>query len=172
MNIMFSLSAEKVKEMLENNEVLLIDVREEVEYREEHIEGAFLLPLSSFTKEKLPKLEGKKLVIYCKGGVRGGKACDMVQKMGIETEFFNLEGGITAWKQKYDVIKGKKLILPLERQMQLVVGVGVLGFTLLGAFINPKFLILPAFFGAGLIFAGITGFCGMMRILALMPWNR
>jgi rhodanese-related sulfurtransferase len=38
---MFSLSAKKVKEMLENNEALLIDVREEVEYKEEHIEGAF-----------------------------------------------------------------------------------------------------------------------------------
>jgi hypothetical protein len=26
--------------------------------------------------------------------------------------------------------------------------------------------------GAGLTFAGISGFCGMARLLAVMPWNR
>ena len=93
---MSSVSPKKLKDMLSKNEVLLVDVREEAEYKEEHIEGAVLVPLSSFGKEKLPQFEDKKLVIYCKGGVRGGKACDMVAKMDIGAEFFNLEGGITA----------------------------------------------------------------------------
>ena len=25
---------------------------------------------------------------------------------------------------------------------------------------------------AGLVFAGVSGFCGMARLLAVMPWNR
>ncbi len=35
-----------------------------------------------------------------------------------------------------------------------------------------RFYAVPAFVGAGLTFAGITGWCGMAKLLALMPWNR
>jgi hypothetical protein len=42
----------------------------------------------------------------------------------------------------------------------------------LAAFVSPWFLILPAFLGAGLTFAGLTGTCGMASALGMMPWNR
>jgi hypothetical protein len=38
--------------------------------------------------------------------------------------------------------------------------------------LNPWFLIMPAFFGAGLLFAGISGTCGLASVLSAMPWNR
>jgi hypothetical protein len=38
--------------------------------------------------------------------------------------------------------------------------------------IRPGFWGLSAFVGAGLFMAGATGFCGMARLLAVMPWNR
>jgi hypothetical protein len=44
--------------------------------------------------------------------------------------------------------------------------------TLLGLFVSPWFFAVPAFVGAGLITAGVTGFCGMARILMRAPWNR
>jgi hypothetical protein len=44
--------------------------------------------------------------------------------------------------------------------------------TLLGLFAHPGFFAIPAVVGAGLSFAGITGFCGMARLLAHAPWNR
>jgi hypothetical protein len=56
--------------------------------------------------------------------------------------------------------------------MQLTVGAFVLGGTALGYFVSPWFFIVPAFFGSGLIFAGASGFCGMMSLLSMMPWNR
>jgi hypothetical protein len=43
---------------------------------------------------------------------------------------------------------------------------------ILGALVAPGFYALSAFVGAGLLVAGVTGFCGMARVLALMPWNR
>ncbi|WP_245444211.1 YgaP-like transmembrane domain [Microvirga sp. KLBC 81] len=54
------------------------------------------------------------------------------------------------------------------------IGTGSLAFlgTLLGLLVSPWFLIVPAFVGAGLTVAGITGFCGMARILMRAPWNR
>ncbi|HBT4793321.1 TPA: DUF2892 domain-containing protein, partial [Klebsiella quasipneumoniae subsp. similipneumoniae] len=37
---------------------------------------------------------------------------------------------------------------------------------------NGGFFLLSGAVGAGLTFAGVTGFCGMARLLAIMPWNR
>jgi hypothetical protein len=42
----------------------------------------------------------------------------------------------------------------------------------LGLSVHPAFFGLSAFVGAGLTFAGVSGFCGMARLLAIMPWNR
>jgi hypothetical protein len=47
----------------------------------------------------------------------------------------------------------------------------VLG-VVLGLWIAPPFFAVSAFVGAGLVFAGSTGWCGMAKVLALMPWNR
>jgi hypothetical protein len=38
--------------------------------------------------------------------------------------------------------------------------------------LQPYFLAVPLFVGAGLMFAGITDTCGMAMLLARMPWNR
>ncbi|MGA8903369.1 YgaP-like transmembrane domain [Bradyrhizobium sp.] len=37
---------------------------------------------------------------------------------------------------------------------------------------TPWFFIVPGFVGAGLLLAGLTGFCGMARLLMRAPWNR
>jgi hypothetical protein len=42
----------------------------------------------------------------------------------------------------------------------------------LGVLVNPWFLAVAAFFGAGLTFAGTTGTCGLALVLMKMPWNR
>ena len=42
----------------------------------------------------------------------------------------------------------------------------------LGLWFRRGFLSVPAFVGAGLIMAGVTGFCGMARLLMRAPWNR
>jgi hypothetical protein len=42
----------------------------------------------------------------------------------------------------------------------------------LGALVAPGFYALSGFVGAGLLFAGVSGFCGMARLLAVMPWNK
>jgi hypothetical protein len=42
----------------------------------------------------------------------------------------------------------------------------------LGLLVSPWFFVVPAFVGAGLITAGVTGFCGMARLLMRAPWNR
>ena len=62
--------------------------------------------------------------------------------------------------------------IELMRQVQIVAGSLVLLGVALGISVAPAFLALSAFVGAGLAFAGISGWCGMARLLAIMPWNR
>jgi hypothetical protein len=54
----------------------------------------------------------------------------------------------------------------------IVAGSVVLLGTLLGVTLSPWLLLIPAFVGAGLTFAGATGFCGMALLLQRAPWNR
>ncbi len=63
-------------------------------------------------------------------------------------------------------------IIDLNRQVRIAAGSLVLLGVGLGWFVHRGFYGLSAFIGAGLVFAGITDFCGLCRVLALLPWNR
>lgn len=169
---MKTITASQLKAKLDKDEVLLIDVREPAEHRSESIEGACLIPLSEITLEKLPSLK-RPMVIHCRSGKRSADACEKLLAIDPALNIASLEGGIIAWSQAgYPVKRSGTFVLPLDRQTQIAVGTIALSGTVLGAWINPAFYILPGFMGAGLIFAGITGWCGMARLLAKMPWNQ
>ena len=58
------------------------------------------------------------------------------------------------------------------RQVQIVVGaVSAIGAGLALA-VHPWFAVIPLIMGAGLLFAGLTGVCGLALALAKMPWNK
>ena len=63
-------------------------------------------------------------------------------------------------------------VISLERQVRIAAGSLVLIGVILGWFVHRGFFGLSAFVGAGLIFAGITDFCGMGLLLAKLPWNK
>jgi hypothetical protein len=82
-----------------------------------------------------------------------------------------IDGGIIALAQEGVVLEGSGSAWSLERQVRLVAG----ALVFLGSFLSllqPYFLAVPLFVGAGLMFAGITDTCGMAMLLARMPWNR
>ena len=88
-------------------------------------------------------------------------------------EAFLLEGGLDAWKADgLPTVTDKSAPLELNRQVQITAGALILTGVLLGIFVNAGFLGISGFVGAGLMFAGITGWCGMAQLLANMPWNR
>jgi len=93
--------------------------------------------------------------------------------VGAACEAYILGGGIEAWKAAgLPVTRDAKAPLELMRQVQIAAGgLALLGFAL-GVTINPGFHALSGLIGAGLLFAGATGWCGMAKLLALMPWNK
>lgn len=168
-----SISPATLKKWLEQQEAIVIDVREPSEHAAERIKGASLLPLAHVCKQKLPPLNAKKLVIHCRSGKRSQQACEKLLAEEPNLEIYNLEGGILAWdKAGYAVERSGKFFLPLDRQVQLVIGGCVFLGSILSCVVSPWFLLLTGFFGLGLLFAGITGYCGLAVLLAKMPWNQ
>ena len=81
-------------------------------------------------------------------------------------------GGIDAWRAAgLPTVRMRSSGVSVMRQVQLVIGAGVAAGTALGAFVSPWFLVVPAFMGAGLVFAGATGFCGLAVLMGKLPWN-
>ena len=168
-----TINAQTLRSWMETGEAVVIDVREPIEYAEERITNAKLLPLGEISKNKLPPIDGKKLVIHCRSGKRGTNACERLLSEDPNLEVYNLEGGITAWKSLGNKItKPQKSFLSLDRQVQLTVGLLLLASSSLAYICSIKWLILIAIIGIGLITAGLTGFCGLAMLIAKMPWNK
>jgi rhodanese-related sulfurtransferase len=159
----------------EGKKIELIDVRTPVEFREVHVEIARNIPLDQLDAAAVMQARHESahepLYVICRSGGRGRQACEAFLKAGF-SNVVNVEGGTTACVEAgLPVVRGRKAV-SLERQVRIAAGSLVLLGALLGWFVNPAFIGLSAFVGAGLIFAGITDTCGMGMILARMPWNR
>ena len=162
-----------LKKWLDNNEAIIVDVREPAEHNAEKISGSNLIPLANICQSLLPQCNGKKLVVHCRSGKRSADACQKLISKNPSLEIYNLEGGIMAWSALgYEVKTSGKFFLPLDRQVQLTIGCGVLCGSIFGYLYDKKFFLLSGFFGAGLIFAALTGTCALAILLAKMPWNK
>ena len=152
--------------------LVLIDVREPAEYRTVCIKQAQLIPLGEITSDKLPTKK-KKIVLQCRLGGRSQKAAEKLLAEDASLDVYSVDGGIEAWVQAgYPVKKSGGAVLPLDRQTQITAGFLVFSGTIMGAIVDPWWYVLPGFIGAGLMFAGLSGYCGMARVLARMPWNQ
>lgn len=155
----------------------IVDVRDADEFAREHIPGARNAPLAALGPDAAPPMalnnSGGVLVYHCKSGMRTkANAAKLAEAAGL-CEAYILEGGIEAWKAAgLPVAVDKGQPLELMRQVQIAAGSLVVIGVVLGAALHPGFYLLSAFVGAGLVFAGVSGFCGMARLLAVMPWNR
>ncbi|MEQ1840906.1 MAG: rhodanese-like domain-containing protein [Verrucomicrobiales bacterium] len=167
-----SISPHDLKSRLDRGECHLVDVREPVEHAEEHITGSRLIPLGELEKGVQEISRDEPLVVMCRSGKRGEQAMKKLQSQGF-TNIQNLDGGILAWKEAgHPVGRAEKKVFPLMQQVQLVIGLGVLTGVILSLLVHPNWVFLSAFFGAGLVFAGSTGWCGMASLMSNMPWNR
>jgi rhodanese-related sulfurtransferase len=107
-------------------------------------------------------------VLVCRTGTRARLAA--AELVGFRTRL--LEGGLVAWQEAgHPVVEGKAH-LSLERQVRIAAGaLGGIGGVLAVA-VSPWFGLLPAFVGAGLVYAGMTDRCGMAMLLGKLPYNR
>ena len=168
-----TVTAQTLKTWIDKDEVIVIDVREPAEFNSGHIAVAKSIPLSQVCASALPQYTGKKVVINCQRGARGTAACQKLHTELKDAELYNLEGGISAWIDAGFPVTGQAHdAIPLIQQVQISVGIWILVSIVLTLTVSPLLSLLAAIPGIGLIYAGLTGTCGLTKILALMPWNR
>jgi rhodanese-related sulfurtransferase len=152
----------------------LLDVRTPSEYASAHVPGARLIPLNELKIEAFLVRHKPDTPIYvlCQAGERATKAIEQFERAGCD-DCVLVEGGTQAWiGAGLPLHLGVRSALPLMQQVQIVVGSLAAAGAILALAVNPWFAVLPLFVGCGLLFAGITGTCGMALLLARMPWNR
>ncbi|MDF2603320.1 MAG: hypothetical protein K0R56_682 [Sphingomonas sp.] len=150
----------------------LVDIRGADEFARERIPGAINLPLDRVAA--LPR-EERPVIFHCKSGMRTAANASALAAAAAAAgaPAYILEGGVDAWRSAgQPTVVDRAQPLEIMRQVQITAGMLVLAGVLLGLFVTPAFFGLSAFVGAGLIFAGATGWCGMANLLRLMPWNR
>ena len=156
----------------------LIDVRTPAEYRASHAVGARLLPLDELTPESLVETTQRPgvgrdtpLYLICQSGPRAREAAERLMASG----HFNVtlvDGGTDAWARAGLPTKGCGSAISLERQVQITVGALLVLSVFFGVAVHEFFFATIPMIGAGLIIAGITRWCGMAKLIAVMPWNR
>lgn len=150
---------------------ILLDVRSASEFATGHIPGAVNVPLEEVASRVADLPPGGNVIAVCESGRRATMAAETLAAHGVKAKV--LEGSTAAWRKA-----GKPLVSSaatswsLDRQVRLGAGALVLTGTVLGVLVNPRWLALSGFVGAGLTFAGLTNVCGMAKVLQKMPWNR
>ncbi len=150
---------------------ILVDIRETDEWRREHIPAARHHALSTIERHP-PKHEGA-VIFHCRSGNRTAVNAARLSATAPGAKVYLLDGGIEAWRDAgLPTVKDTRQPIEIMRQVQIGAGSLVALGAVLGFAVHPGFHLLSAAVGAGLVFAGATGFCGMARLLALAPWNR
>lgn len=162
-------SPTEVRDLLRNG-ARLVDIREPDEYESVHVEGAEPLPLSlARYMRPAPSTPEKPVIFTCHSGNRVGQNERMLEDLA-GGPAYKMVGGTDGWiSAALPVRRGMKY--SLERQVRIAAGSLVFLGTLCGIVIHPAFLAVPLFVGGGLVFAGLTGFCGLGELLKKLPWN-
>lgn len=94
-----SLSSSQVSERIDNNEMLILDVRDREEFEVSHIKGALLV--SDVDLESLQT--DQPILVYCTVGYRSTELGTTLTKKGF-SDIYNLDGGLIRWKNEgYEV---------------------------------------------------------------------
>ena len=92
------LAADAVR-LMNNDDTIVIDVRETKEFSESHIKGATHVPMTEVKTriDELEKYKDKPVLAYCRSGSRSNYACRVLKKAGFN-QVNNLAGGVIGWQ--------------------------------------------------------------------------
>ncbi len=96
-----NINAAQGKAMMDDEDVIVLDVRTKEEFADGHVPNAKNLPLSEIEKAETLFEKDDKLIVYCRSGARSSQAAQSLSKAGF-TDIYDM-GGIQDWP--YDVVK-------------------------------------------------------------------
>lgn len=161
-----SVTPQEAKTKMESGAALL-DVREYPEWLESHVPGATLVPLGELKSDPQRGALAPEVLTLCRSGKRATEAAQVLAESGV-AQAFVVKGGIEEWKAA-GLATQKAEGGPISMERQVRIGAGAL--VLLGLLV-PRLRLVSWFVPCGLIFAGVTDWCGMGKLLAKAPWNQ
>jgi len=98
MNEADSISPKQASVMHAEQKAVIVDVREDSEWNEQHIPGAIHIPLAQLNGRisELNQYKDTPVITQCKAGGRSAKALEVLKSVGF-TKVYNMDGGIMAW---------------------------------------------------------------------------
>jgi rhodanese-related sulfurtransferase len=152
---------------------VVVDVRSPGEYGSAHIRGSYNIPLDALpgVAAQLRPLNGQTVELVCRTGVRATQAEAILEAAGV-TSARVLAGGIDGWERAGLPLDRGHGAWSIERQVRAIAGGLVLTGVVGSVAINRKLVWLAGFVGGGLLFAGLTDFCAMGKLLLRLPFNR
>lgn len=168
--------AELAGTLASNPGLTVIDVRSPAEFAAAHATVARNVPLPDVCHAALAAAghldPATPVYLLCQSGRRAQAAADKLVTLGYQKPVV-ITGGTDAWLAAgLPAVRGVTRVISLERQVRIAAGALVFTGVILAWFVHPGFMWLSGFVGAGLVFAGITDFCGMGLLMAKAPWNR
>lgn len=148
---------------------LLVDVRAPAEHAALHVPGTILIPLDQLDPATVPKDQGV-IHLLCGGGGRATRAAEKLEAAGVPCCV--VAGGTRAWEAAGLPVNRGRGAISIERQVRIGAGSLVLLGVVLGLTVHPGLSGIAGIVGAGLVFAGISDWCGMGLLLARAPWNQ
>ena len=93
-----SISLKQASAMYTEKKAVILDVREDSEWAQQHIPGAIHIPLAQLNERlsELKQYRNSPLITQCRTGGRSGQALDVLKSAGF-TKVYNMDGGIVAW---------------------------------------------------------------------------
>jgi rhodanese-related sulfurtransferase len=86
--------------MINHDKAVIVDMREDKDYRQGHIVNAIHTPAGSGNESgKLEKYRDKPVIVYCQHGQRSTAYCRKLKKQGFAS-VYNLKGGLQAWQKE------------------------------------------------------------------------
>jgi rhodanese-related sulfurtransferase len=166
--------ANQLDELLrERHDLRLLDVRTPAEYESVHISGSYNVPLDTLGEHAAEIRENVNapVVFVCQSGARSRQAEAALKRVGMP-QLHVLDGGLNGWVVSGKPVRRGRERISLERQVRIAAGALAAAGGLLAVKAHPRFGLLSAFVGGGLLFAGVTDTCGMARLLAKLPYNQ
>ena len=100
-------NAAEALNLINHKNALVLDVREDSEFKSGHLLNAKWIPLGRLVDRigELERYREQPVVVVCRSGARSASACATLGKQGF-TQAYNLSGGVIGWQ---------KSNLPLEK---------------------------------------------------------
>jgi len=160
------------------SEKIILDVRTSQEYKKERIKNSIDIPLS-FIESRENKvarlLKWKEVIIMCRSWRRAELAKQILLPHSKIDNLKVFPGWIIEYKKQFPdeiITDNSSYWISITRQIQLITGLLIFIFSILGFFINTYFFIWALFVWLWLSIAWFTGFCWLESILKKLPFNK